>query len=263
MSLKNLLFHKSRNLNLYQGNCLDVLAKIPEESIDLIFADPPYNLSNNGFTVKSGKRVSVNKGQWDESQGVEADFEFHRSWINACQRVLKPNGTIWISGTYHSIYQCAFALQLSNFQILNDISWYKPNASPNISCRYFTASHETLVWAKKDPKAKHTFNYQVMKKGDWHEKDLLKNQDKQMRSVWSIPVTKKSEKINGYHPTQKPLELLTRIVLSSSNAGDTVLDPFCGSGTTGVVAIREKRKFIGIDLSKQYLELSQQRILIK
>ena len=260
MSLIKSVYHKARNYTLYQGDCLEILAKIPKESVDLIFADPPYNLSNNGFTVQSGRRVSVNKGSWDASKGVSADFEFHQAWIQACRRVLKTNGTIWISGTYHSIYQCAYALQLNDFQILNDIVWFKPNASPNISCRYFTASHETLVWAKKDSKAKHHFNYQEMKGGDWHENDILKNQGKQMRSVWSIPVTKKSEKLLGYHPTQKPMELLKRVILASSNPGQLVLDPFCGSGTTGVVAVSNNRKFIGIDLSNKYLELAKLRI---
>ena len=129
----------------------------------MIFADPPYMLSNGGITCQAGKVVCVNKGKWDESKGLDEDFEFHVKWINACKRVLKPNGTIWISGTYHSIYACGFALQKEGFKILNDICWFKPNASPNMTCKYFTASHETLLWAKKDSKAKHTFNYETMK----------------------------------------------------------------------------------------------------
>jgi len=198
--------------------------------------------------------VSVNKGDWDKSEGPEADYEFHRNWINACHRKLKPGGTIWISGTYHSIYQCGFALQMGGWHILNEVSWFKPNASPNLSCRMFTASHETLIWARTAKKDKHVFNYQTMKQGDWHEGDVIKKDGKQMRSVWSIPLTKKSEKRYGKHPTQKPEALLERIILAASNEGDTVLDPFCGSGTTGVVALRHGRNFIGIDMDKNFLE---------
>ena len=225
----------------------------------MIFADPPYNLSNGGFSVHAGKRVSVNKGKWDVSKGIEEDFAFHHKWIQECWRVLKPEGTIWISGTYHSIYQCGYALQLLGFKVLNDIAWFKPNASPNLSGRYFTASHETLIWARKDPKAKHTFNYQDMKNGNWHETDIIKKDGKQMRSVWSIGTPKPSEKTFGKHPTQKSFQLLERVVLSSTNKDDVILDPFSGSSTTGLVASKYGRKFIGIDMEKEYLELSKKR----
>src|SRR6266404_3523397 len=159
----------SDNFVLYLDDSIKILDQFPDESIDMIFADPPYNLSNGGFTVHAGKRVSVNKGDWDKSKGLKEDFEFHLKWIEACRRVLKPNGTIWISGTYHSIYACGFALQLAKFHILNDISWFKPNGSPNLSGRYFTASHETLIWARKEKDSKHIFNYKLMKEGDWPE----------------------------------------------------------------------------------------------
>ena len=155
------------NIELYHDDCLSLLEQVPENSVDMIFADPPYNLSNDGFTCHAGKRVSVNKGTWDKSQGIETDFEFHKTWLTACKRVLKPAGTIWISGTYHSIYACGYALQILNYHLLNDIAWFKPNAAPNLSCRFFTASHETLLWARKDKAAKHTFNYQAMKNGDY------------------------------------------------------------------------------------------------
>ncbi len=145
-------------LRIYLGDAIEILKQLPEESVDLIFADPPYNLSNDGFTCHAGKRVSVNKGKWDKSKGVEEDFNFHFEWIGACKKILKPEGSMWISGTYHSIYSCGFALQKQGWHIINDICWFKPNASPNLSCRMFTASHETLIWAKKDKKAKHTFN---------------------------------------------------------------------------------------------------------
>lgn len=240
------------NYQLIHGDMLLELDKIPDGSVDMIFADPPYNLSNDGFTCKGGKMVSVNKGEWDRSKGAEADFEFHKTWIAKCKSKLRPGGTIWISGTYHSVYQCGFALQLDNWHVLNDITWFKPNASPNLSCRMFTASHETLVWARTSKKDKHIFNYEAMKFGNWPE-DQMKKEDKQMRSVWHIPLTKKSEKSFGSHPTQKPEALLERIVLASTNLGDTILDPFCGSGTTGVAALRHGRKFIGIDMDLSYL----------
>lgn len=241
------------NASLYLGDCLDVLASLPESSVDMIFADPPYNLSNGGYTVHAGRRVSVDKGEWDKSRGVVEDFEFHYKWIEACRRVLKPNGTIWISGTYHSIYACGYALQLQGWRILNDIAWYKPNAAPNLGCRMFTASHETLIWASLSKKARHTFNYDEMRNGAF-PKDIIKNPGKQMRSVWSITTPQASEKTFGKHPTQKAEAVLERIVLASTNAGDTILDPFSGSATTGVVALRHGRKYIGIDLSAEYTD---------
>ena len=244
---------------LYKGDCIDLLQRVKTKSIDMIFADPPYNLSNGGFSVHAGKRVSVDKGDWDKSKGLDKDFEFHFNWIKECRRVLKDNGTIWISGTYHSIYQCGFALQKLKYHMLNDISWYKPNAAPNLACRMFAASHETLIWARKDKKAKHYFDYKAMKTGSF-PKDKMKNKDKQMRSVWSISTPQKSEKINGKHPTQKPLELLERIVIASTKKNAVVLDPFAGSSTTGIATYKNGRKFIGFELEKEYLDLSKKRI---
>ncbi len=252
-------YFKDKSFELYQADSIEFLKMLPAKSIDMIFADPPYNLSNGGFTVHAGKRVSVNKGKWDKSSGLEADFSFHVQWIKECYRVLKPNGSLWISGTYHSIYQCGYAVQQLGYKILNDIAWFKPNAAPNLSGRYFTASHETLLWARKDPKGKHTFNYQDMKNGNWHERDMIKNEGKQMRSVWAIGTPKAVEKKFGKHPTQKPLALLERIVLSSTNPGDIIIDPFTGSSTTGISAIESGRKFIGIDTESEYLNLSIKR----
>ncbi|HOQ15564.1 MAG TPA: site-specific DNA-methyltransferase [Candidatus Paceibacterota bacterium] len=251
-------YYEKPNFKLYHANCLDVLAEIPEDSIDMIFADPPYFLSSGSFTCQNGKMVSVKKGDWDLSNGTKKNFEFHLEWIKACRRVLKPQGTIWISGTYHSIYQCGFALEIAGFHFLNDIAWFKPNASPNLSCRFFTASHETLLWARKDKKAKHTFNYDLMKNGDWSE-DFLKKPNSQMRSVWAINTPKAIEKKFGKHPTQKPEDLLKRIIHASTNKGDLILDPFTGSSTTGIVAYLLGRRFIGIDTEKQYLDLSIKR----
>jgi len=251
-------FFKDKDFKLYQANSLEFLATLPENSVDMIFADPPYLLSNGGFSVHAGRMVSVNKGEWDVSNGLKKDFEFQLAWIKACHRVLKPGGTIWISGTYHSVYQCGFALQVSKFHILNDIAWFKPNASPNLSCRFFTASHETLLWARKEKNGKHTFNYDLMKNGDWPE-DQMKKPGLQMRSVWSINTPKPIEKKFGKHPTQKPSDLLRRIVLASTNKGDLILDPFTGSSTTGLAAYLYGRNFIGIDSEKQYLDLSIKR----
>lgn len=268
--IKNKRCFAKNNCFLYHADCLKILEQLPENSIDMVFADPPYMLSNGGFTVHAGKRVNVDKGKWDKSNGFEKDFEFQLEWIRSVKRVLKPHGTLWISGTYHSIYQCGFALQTVGFHILNDIAWFKPNASPNLSCRYFTASHETLIWARKDRTAKHIFNYDAMKNGDWPE-DSLKKEGKQMRSVWAmqedfkdeavwaISTPSPKEKKFGKHPTQKPLELLKRIVLASTKEGDMVLDPFTGSSTTGLAACLYKRKFIGIDTEKKYIDLSIKR----
>lgn len=257
--IKQKPYFSKENFVLYHGDSLKLLEQLPENSVDMIFADPPYNLSNGGFTVHAGKRVSVNKGDWDKSKGFNDDLKFHTKWITACRRVLKPHGTLWISGTYHSIYQCGYALQANGFHILNDIAWFKPNASPNLSGRYFTASHETLLWARKEKNAKHTFNYKLMKEGDWHLGDFIKKPGKQMRSVWAIGTPKPEEKKFGKHPTQKPMALLERIVLASSKPGDVVVDPFTGSSTTGLAAVKHGRKFVGIDTEDEYLELSKKR----
>ncbi len=248
----------SDNFVLYNENSIKILNELPENSVDMIFADPPYFLSNGGFTCENGKMVSVDKGKWDVTNGLKKDFEFHLEWIKACHRVLKPGGTIWVSGTYHSIYQCGFALQVNKFHILNDVAWFKPNASPNLSCRFFTASHETLIWARKDKKGKHKFNYNLMKNGNWAD-DFIKKPGLQMRSVWAIGTPKPSEKKYGKHPTQKPIDLLVRIVMASTDKGDLVIDPFTGSSTTGLAAFLNDRKFIGVDLEKKYLDLSIKR----
>lgn len=246
-------YHSEKNVRLFHQDVVDTLNALPEDCIDLIFADPPYNLSNGGFTCHAGKRVSVNKGKWDKSQGIEEDFHFHFNWIEACKRILKPNGSLWISGTYHSIYACGFALQRQSWHLINDICWFKPNAAPNLSCRMFTASHETLLWARKGKKAKHFFNYSLVKENDWGN-DFLKKPNKQMRSVWAITTPKIGEKKYGKHPAQKPEALLDRIVLSCSQENDIVLDPFCGSATTGVSALKNGRKFVGIDAEREYLD---------
>lgn len=250
---------KKESYQLIAGDVIDAIAQIADNSVDFVFADPPYFLSNDGFTVQSGRAVSVNKGDWDKSFGFASEIEFHERWISECLRVLKPNGTIAISGTYHSIYKCGHLLQKLECRIINDIIWFKPNGAPALAGRNFTASHETILWASKGKKAKHTFNYHLSR--DWAVgNDSIYKRGKQMRSVWSIPNTPKREKIHGSHPTQKPLELLRRLVSMCSKEGDVVLDPFCGSGTTGVACVLLGRKFIGIDLESQYLKLAQARM---
>lgn len=244
---------------LYNGDCFEILKDFPENTFDMIFADPPYMLSNGGISCQNGKMVSVNKGTWDKSRGITEDFEFHKKWLELCKRILKPNGTLWVSGTYHSIYSCGFAMLLLDYHILNDISWFKPNASPNLSCKYFTASHESLIWARKNKAAKHYFNYEAMKDGDF-PKDFIKKPHTQMRSIWAISTPQSNEKIFGKHPTQKPLALLERIIEASTKENDLILDPFMGSGTTGVAALRLNRRFVGIDVEKQYVELAGKRI---
>jgi len=245
-------YFKRQGVRLFNGDAVEVLEKLPDESIDLIFADPPYNLSNGGFTCHAGRRVSVNKGKWDESRGIDEDYEFHFNWIEACRRVLKKNGSLWVSGTYHSIFACGFALQKQGWHLLNEICWYKPNAAPHLACRMFAASHETLLWSRKTKTAKHKFNYELMKKNEW-KGDFIKKPGRQMRSVWAINTPKNGEKKYGKHPTQKPESLLERIIMACSNENDIVLDPFCGSATTGVVALRNSRNFVGIDSEKEYL----------
>lgn len=250
---------KADDFCLYQNDCLKVMAKFPDNYIDMIFADPPYMLSNNGVTCYAGKMVSVNKGKWDKSKGFDEDLQFHETWISECKRILKPEGTIWISGTQHSIFKCGFLLQKLNFHILNDIAWFKPNAAPNLACTTFAHSHETLLWARKDKKARHTFNYKSMKNGKFPE-DKIKVTDKQMRSVWSIPTPATEEKEFGKHPTQKPLSLLKRIILASTKDNDIVFDPFNGGGTTGIACkVIGKRKYIGIDISEEYINQTIKR----
>lgn len=243
-------FHDDRGFTLYHGDTLQLLSEMESEQFDMIFADPPYFLSNDGVTCKSGRMVSVNKGQWDRSRGADDNHAFNRQWLAECQRLLKPNGTIWVSGTHHVIYSIGFAMQQHGFKILNDIAWFKVNPPPNLSCRYFTHGTETILWAARDAKSKYTFNYQLMKE---------QNGGKQMKNLWSIMSPRKAEKEHGKHPTQKPMELLERIVLSASEEGDRILDPFCGSSTTGIAAAQHRRSYVGIDANPEYLDLSIRR----
>ena len=216
----------------------------------MIFADPPYFLSNGGISVQSGKQVSVNKGEWDKSQGFEKDNEFNRKWLSLCREKLANNGTIWISGTYHNIFSVAQMLNELDYKILNCITWAKTNPPPNLSCKYFTHSTEFILWARKNKKITHYYNYDLMKKI---------NGGTQMRDLWSLPAIAKWEKSCGKHPTQKPLHLLARIILASTKENAWILDPFSGSSTTGIAASLLNRCFLGLEQEEKFLELSKNR----
>jgi site-specific DNA-methyltransferase (adenine-specific) len=240
---------------LYQGDCLLFLdglaAEFPEGKVDMIFADPPYFLSNGGSTCRSGKRVIVDKGQWDKSRGADLNHQFNLEWLKRCQQVLKPNASIWVTGTQHVIFSVGYAMQQLGFKLLNTISWEKPNPPPNLSCRYFTHSTETVVWAAKASTSKHVFHYKLMRQ---------MNGGKQMKAVWKIAAPRASEKTFGKHPTQKPVALVERCILASTSRGDVVLDPFAGSGTTAVAALKLGRQFLGVDLDLASVELASKRV---
>jgi site-specific DNA-methyltransferase (adenine-specific) len=236
---------------LLKGDCVELLSQF-NFKFDMIFADPPYFLSNDGISVQSGKMVSVNKGDWDKSQGFEKDNEFNYNWLKACKEHLTDNGTIWISGTFHNIFSIAQMLTELDYKILNCITWAKTNPPPNLSCRYFTHSTEFILWARKSKKASHYYNYELMK---------TINGGTQMRDVWNLPAIGRWEKSCGKHPTQKPLALLTRIILASTIKNAWVLDPFTGSSTTGIAANLANRKFLGIDKEEEFLIISKNRKL--
>ena len=242
------------NFLLVKGDTFKLLKKMEPKSVDVIFADPPYFLSNGGISVHSGKMVSVNKAKWDEGLTPEKKLSFNRKWIQRCREVLKDDGTIWISGTMHNIYAVGVALELEGFSIINNITWQKTNPPPNIACRAFTHSTETILWARKQitpkKKGKHYFNYALMKE---------LNGGKQMKDVWQSSLTPQSEKWAGKHPTQKPLSIITKLLLSSTKAGDIVLDPFNGSGTTGIAAQALNRRYIGFEKEEEYIKLTIQR----
>lgn len=242
-------------MDLRQGDCFKIMSELaeanPQGIVDAVITDPPYFLSNGGISCQAGEAVSVDKGAWDKSMGVEENHEFNKKWLSLAQKLLKPNGTIWVSGTHHVIYSIGFAMQELGFKILNEITWEKPNPPPNLSCRYFTHSTETLIWAAKNDKSKHCFNYDLMRS---------LNDGKQMKSVWRFLPPKPDEKVLGKHPTQKPVELVERCVLASTQSGATILDPFMGSGTTGVAALMHDRGFIGIEQDSGYFKLARARL---
>lgn len=239
----------NKDFTLLQGDCIDLLNSF-DFQFDMIFADPPYHLSNGGISIQSGKVVSVNKGSWDKSKGFEEDYLFDKAWISACRQKLKPDGTIWISGTYHNIFSVARCLTELGFKILNCITWVKTNPPPNLSCRYFTYAAEYILWARKEKKTAHFFNYELMKEI---------NGGTQMRDVWTLPAIAPWEKTFGKHPTQKPLSVLARIIQASTRPHAWILDPFTGSSTTGIAANLLDRRFLGIDLEDKFLSISRNR----
>lgn len=244
-------FYKSpnRDFTLLQGDCTELLPQF-DFPFDMIFADPPYFLSNGGISVQSGKVVCVDKGEWDKGGSPEHIDRFNELWLSCCRDHLKDNGTIWVSGTYHNIFSVANKLTQLGFKILNVITWAKTNPPPNISCRYFTYSTEFVIWARKLQKVSHYYNYALMKQ---------LNGDKQMTDVWRLPAIARWEKSQGKHPTQKPLALLARIILASTKPGAWILDPFAGSSTTGIAANLLGRRFLGIEREKEFLDLSCRR----
>ena len=244
-------YYKSpdRAFTLLHGDCFELLHEF-DFKFSCIFADPPYFLSNGGISVQSGKIVSVNKGEWDKGKSQEEMMQFNLEWLGLCRDKLKENGTIWISGTYHNIFSVANCLTELGYKILNVVTWAKTNPPPNISCRYFTYSTEFIIWARKSEKKPHYFNYDLMKQI---------NGDKQMTDVWHLPAIARWEKSFGKHPTQKPLALLARIIMASTKPGEWVLDPFCGSSTTGIAANLLGRRYLGIDQEEKYIEISKNR----
>ncbi|MFN8371569.1 MAG: DNA methyltransferase [Anaerolineae bacterium] len=242
--------------SILQGDCIDVLNTLPQKSVDVVFADPPYNMQLTGSLFRPNlTRVDGVDDEWDKFESLQAYDDFTRRWLVACRRVLKNTGTLWVIGSYHNIYRVGAMLLDTDYWVLNEIVWHRINAMPNFNGTRFNHAHETLIWAQKIRGARYTFNYHAMKNA---------NDDKQMRSVWDIPICSGSERIqlNGEkaHTTQKPEALLYRVLVSSTKPGDVVLDPFFGTGTTGAVAKRLRRHWIGIERDAQYAAIARQRI---
>lgn len=244
-------FYRSANkdFNLVNGDCVSVLESF-DFKFDMIFADPPYFLSNGGISYNSGKVVCVDKGGWDKSMSQDDINAFNLKWLSLCREKLKDNGTIWISGTYHNIFSVANCLTQLDYKILNVITWAKTNPPPNISCRYFTYSTEFVIWARKAQNVPHYYNYELMK----HI-----NGDKQMTDVWRLPAIAPWEKTCTKHPTQKPLGLMSRIIMASTKPGAWILDPFAGSSTTGIAANLLGRRFLGIEQDEEFAKISKAR----
>ncbi len=249
--LKPYFQSKDKNFYLLHGDTMELLSQF-EHKFDMVFADPPYFLSNGGLSIQNGQITSVNKGVWDKSQGFEYINEFNRKWLSLVRDKMKDNATIWISGTMHNIFSIGQILTELGFKILNVVTWEKTNPPPNFSCRYFTHSTEQIIWARKSEKTPHYFNYELMKQ---------LNDGKQMKDVWKLPAIAPWEKSCGKHPTQKPLSVLTRLILASTEPNAWILDPFTGSSTTGIAANLANRKFLGIDKEIDFLEISKNRKL--
>lgn len=248
-SLQPYFKSKDEKFYLLKGDTMKLLNEF-DHKFDMVFADPPYFLSNNGLSIQNGQIVSVNKGKWDKSQGYDFINNFNRQWLSLVRNKMKDDATIWISGTMHNIFSVGQILTELDFKILNVITWEKTNPPPNFSCRYFTHSTEHIIWARKKEKVPHYYNYDLMKQ---------LNGNKQMKDVWKLPAIAKWEKSCGKHPTQKPLSVLTRLILASTKQNAWVLDPFAGSSTTGVAANLANRRYLGMDQEKEFLEISKNR----
>lgn len=238
-----------KNFYLLKGDTIELLPQFVH-NFDMVFADPPYFLSNDGLTIQSGQIVSVNKGNWDKSHGYDYINDFNRKWLTLVRDKMKSDATIWISGTMHNIFSIGQILTELDFKILNVITWEKTNPPPNFSCRFFTHSTEQIIWARKSEKVPHYFNYELMKQ---------LNGNKQMKDVWKLPAIAPWEKSCGKHPTQKPLSVLTRIILASTKPNAWILDPFTGGSTTGIAANLANRRFLGIDQEEEFLTISKNR----
>lgn len=245
------IVYKDQLSTLIHGESLEILKDFKENSIDVVIADPPFFLSNGGITCQNGKMVKVDKGEWDKTKEGSTVEEFYGEILGELKRILKPNGTIWMFGTMHNIYILGFLMDKMGYKIMNNITWQKTNPPPNLGCRMFTHSTETIIWAKQSAKSKHYFNYELMKEI---------NGNKQMKDVWTSSTTKKSEKKHGKHPTQKPIEIMERMILASTTTDSVILDPFVGSGTTCVAASKLGRTSIGIDMEEDFLEIAIKRI---
>lgn len=244
-------YYKSPNndFTLIQGDCVETLSKF-KFGFDMVFADPPYFLSNGGISYQSGQVVCVDKGEWDKPTSTEEMDAFNLRWLTSVREHMKENATIWISGTHHNIFSVQQQLLKLGFKILNVITWAKTNPPPNVSCRYFTYSAEFIIWARKSKKVTHYFNYELMKE---------LNDNKQMTDVWRLPAIGQWEKTCGKHPTQKPLGVLARLIQASTKPDAWILDPFCGSATTGIAANLLGRKFLGLDIDGEFLAMSKAR----
>jgi site-specific DNA-methyltransferase (adenine-specific) len=249
MSLIPYYQSEDRRFNLFQGDSMDLLPRF-KHRFDMVFADPPYFLSNDGLSIQNGQIVSVNKGEWDKAISAEHVHRFNMQWLSLLRPCLKENGTVWISGTMHNIFSVGMALGELGYKILNMVTWEKTNPPPNFSCRYLTFSTEQILWARKSPKVPHYYNYDLMRR---------LNDQKQMKDVWRLPAIAPWEKSCGKHPTQKPLSVLTRLILASTQADAWILDPFAGSSTTGIAANLANRRYVGLDLETVYLDMGIQR----
>lgn len=237
---------------VYRADCVEFMRLVPPGCVDMVFADPPYRLSSGGVTVRGGRLAPVDKGEWDRPRGLREDYAFDLRWLRGVRRILKPDGTVWITGTHHNVFSVGFALLRLGFRIIQTIVWEKPDPPPNALHTAFTHAHELLVWASRSRSSRYTFNHGVFEGSGASSSPLT--------SVWRIPSAPPAERLCGYHPTQKPLRLVRRTILASTREKELVFDPFCGSGTTAVAARELGRAFVGTELEEEFCTLAARRI---